>query len=323
MLIWERFTQGPLCDIFGVGGAAGGIAQGAGTAAAGVAQATAAKYASDQQRKAAEQALNLQSSMFGTEQANIAPWLAAGKGALSQLSAGTQPGGQFAQQKYPTFQPTGMAGEALQPTPFQAPTAEQAAATPGYQFAFDQGLQALQRSQAATGITGGAAAKAAQQYGQNLASTNYQQAYGNALNTYGANQAAAQRALTGQLGSYETNFNTQNLLQNQAYNRLAGLAGVGQTAVNQLGSAAQNYGSQAGNLLTSAGSAAAAGTLGIGSGIGTLAQIPTAIQMGNALSSYNQAQQAANLAAQTPGLNAGLQSAYMSGFPDASSYLTY
>lgn len=68
---------------------------------------------------------------------------------------------------------------------FTAPTAEQAAATPGYQFTFDQGLKALQNSQFAKGnALGGGAAKALVNYGEGMASTNYQQTYQNAMNEY-------------------------------------------------------------------------------------------------------------------------------------------
>jgi hypothetical protein len=304
----------------------GGIAQGIGTGVAGVAQAAAtksaatteanaARYAAQQQYQAAQNALNLQQNVFNQQQQNIAPWLQAGTGALSQLTAGTQPGGIFGQQQYPTFQPTGAAQAALQPaafTPtgaaltavqpgtFQAPTAEEAAAMPGYQFAFNQGLEALQRSQAATGITGGAAAKAAEQYGQGLASTNYQNAYNQALNTYTTNQAAAQnalaaqqglyglgqnvaqQALTGQTGVYGTQYDVQRQLLSDYYNRLAGLSGTGQTAGQNLATAAGAYGTGAGNLLTGMGAvqaggtmgaaqAGAAGTLGLGQAFGNLA----------------------------------------------------
>jgi hypothetical protein len=269
----------------GAAGSIGGAALGAhGAQSAADTQAQSAKYAAD-----------LQNQQFQQQQQNLQPWLKAGTGALSQLSAGLQPGGQFAQSTYPqfqpygaaqtalnpsTFQPTGMAQQALNPSAFQAPTAEQAAAMPGYQFAYDQGLQALQRSQAATGITGGGAAKAAEQYGQGLASTNYQQAYNNALQAYGTNQAAAQQALGGQSGVYGQNLGAaQNALSGQsgvygtnydvtrgtlsdAYNRLAGLAGVGQNATSQANQAGQNYATNVGNLLTSSGAAQAAGQMG-------------------------------------------------------------
>jgi hypothetical protein len=236
----------------GAGGAIGGSLIGA----------HGAQSAAKTQAQAADQASQLQYQEFLQQQANLQPWLKAGTGALQQLTAGTKPGGQFAQTTYPAFTPTGMAKQALQPAAFQALTAEQAAATPGYQFAFDQGLQALQRSQAATGITGGGAAKAAEQYGQGLASTNYQQAYQNALATYGTNQAAAAGALGAQQGVYGTNYDVTQALRNEYYNRLAGLAGVGQTATSQLNQAGQNYAGNAANLLTSGAAAQAAGQMG-------------------------------------------------------------
>jgi hypothetical protein len=263
---------------------------GAGTSVAGsLIGAHAANKAAQTQSQAAQQAENLQQQEWQAQQANLAPWVKAGTGALGQLSAGTQPGGQYAQgqqfQPYGSalnalnpgaFQPYGSALNALNPGGFQAPTAEQAAATPGYQFQFDQGLQALQRSQAATGITGGGAAKAAEQFGQGLASTNYQNAYNNALTQYQTNLGAGQGALANQLGLYGTGLGaSQSALANQtglygtqqsalqnAYNRVAGIAGLGSNALSQLNAAGQNYASNVGNLQTSAGAAQAAGQVG-------------------------------------------------------------
>ena len=54
-----------------------------------------------------------------------------------------------------------------------------------------------------------------------------------------------------------------------AYNRLAGLAGVGQTATNQLGTAAGTYGSNVGNLMADAAAARASGYAGMGNAFST------------------------------------------------------
>jgi hypothetical protein len=95
---------------------------------------------------------------------------------------------------------------------------------PAYQFRLSEGLKALQRNAASRGgLISGGALKAAEGYGQNLAS----QEWGN------------------------------------AYNRLAGLAGVGQSATNQLGSAASGYGSNVGNLMTDAANARASSYAGM------------------------------------------------------------
>jgi hypothetical protein len=94
---------------------------------------------------------------------------------------------------------------------------------PSYQFRLGEGMKALDRQAAARGgLISGGALKAAQRYGQDFAS----QEFGN------------------------------------AYNRLAGLAGVGQTATGAMGNAASAYGTNAGNLMTGAGAARASGYVG-------------------------------------------------------------
>lgn len=122
-------------------------------------------------------------------------------------------------------------------TPFVPPTAEQAAQTPGEQFELQQGLQALNNSAAAKGtlLTGGTG-KAEQEFGQGLASTNYQQAYNNALT------------------NYQTAYNVFNNNQTNLFNRLATLAGYGQTSANQLSATGANAANSFSNTLLGAGS---------------------------------------------------------------------
>lgn len=91
---------------------------------------------------------------------------------------------------------------------FTAPTAAQAAATPGYQFAVDQGEQALQQSQAAQGlVNGGGSLKDILAWGQNYATQNYQNTFNNALSAYNTNTQTQYldpyQALTGQ---WQTNL---------------------------------------------------------------------------------------------------------------------
>ena len=71
---------------------------------------------------------------------------------------------------------------------FTLPTAADVANTPGYQFALQQGEQAVQRSAAAQGdlLTGGTL-KAEDQYAQGLASQTYQNAVTNSLNAFDTN----------------------------------------------------------------------------------------------------------------------------------------
>jgi hypothetical protein len=116
---------------------------------------------------------------------------------------------------------------------------------PGYAFRLAEGQKALDRQAAARGgLISGGALKAAQRFGQEMGS----QEYTNAFNRY---QTERQARL----------------------NPLQSLAGFGQTSVNQLGQAGQNYAANVGNLMTSAGAAQAAGQVGatnaITGGLGT------------------------------------------------------
>ena len=90
---------------------------------------------------------------------------------------------------------------------------------PAYQFQLKQGQQALDRSSAARGMgASGAQMKAAQQYGQGLASQEYDKQYNRA---------------TSEFGDY--------------YNRLAGLAQGGQQAAGSMAQAGGQYANNASN----------------------------------------------------------------------------
>jgi len=116
---------------------------------------------------------------------------------------------------------------------------------PGYGFRLAEGQKALDRQAAARGgLISGGALKAAQRYGQEMGS----QEYTNAFNRY-------------------------QIERNARLNPLQSLAGFGQTSVNQLGQAGQNYASNVGNLMTGGAAAQAAGQVGaanaITGGLGT------------------------------------------------------
>jgi len=101
-------------------------------------------------------------------------------------------------------------------------------ATPGYQFARDEGLSAVEGGAAARGgLYSGATMQALQERGTGLAN----QEYGNYVN------------------------------------RLSGLAGSGQNAAAGMGAANQAYSNQAGNALGAYGNAAAAGAIGVGNAV--------------------------------------------------------
>jgi len=128
---------------------------------------------------------------------------------------------------------------------FVAPNAQTMQLDPGYQFRMQEGQKALERSASARGtLNTGGTMKAAQAYGQGLAS----QEYGNVYN----------RAI----GEYQQAYNIFENNQAGRFNRLASLAGMGQTAAGQLNSAAGAYGANAGNLMMGQGNALAAGQVG-------------------------------------------------------------
>ena len=116
---------------------------------------------------------------------------------------------------------------------------------PGYAFRMSEGMKALERSAAARGgLLSGGMLKGAQRYGQDLAS----QEYMNAFNRYQAER-------------------------NARLNPLQSLAGVGQTATNQLGQAGQAMASNVGQALGAAAQARASGYIGganaLSQGLGT------------------------------------------------------
>ena len=151
--------------------------------------ARASSKAANTQAAAADRATELQERMFNKQVELQEPWRQAGVNALAKLQSGD----------------IGMYQD------------------PSYKFRLNEGLKALDRQAAARGgLISGGALKAAQRYGQDVAS----QEYGN------------------------------------IWNRLAGVAGVGQTATNQLAGQAGQYGANVGGLMTDAARARASGYVG-------------------------------------------------------------
>lgn len=113
-------------------------------------------------------------------------------------------------------------------------------ADPGYQFRLSEGTKAIDRGAAARGnLFSGAAGKALTRYNQDFASNEY----GNAYNRY-------------------------NTDQGNKFNRLASLAGIGQTATNQTQAAGTNMANNVSSNMIGAGNAQAAGIMGVGNALG-------------------------------------------------------
>lgn len=157
----------------------------------------------------------------------LSPYLNLGNRSATTLADMLGPGGQLMQQF--AFDPS------------------QIANTPEYKFQLQQGTQALDQSAAARGgLLSGGQLKGITQYGQGLASTSYQQAYNNALNTFQTNRNNTLGALLAGTGIGQQAFG-QNLQGTEFEGSLAQtgalgagnffMQGAGGTAAGQVGSA--------------------------------------------------------------------------------------
>lgn len=234
------FTAATIAGIAAAGaGVAGGAiaAHGAGKAAS--TQAQAAEEAAQLQHQDAQDSLAFQKDEFNTQQSNLQPWLNAGKDSLGQLTGLMKDGG------FPAFNEQ-----------FQAPTAATEQNDPGYQFRLQQGLNAVQGSAAAKGnLFSGNTQDALTRYGQDYASNEYTNVYNRSM------------------GEFQNRYNIFENNQSNQFNRLAAIAGVGQTAANTLGQEGQaasnnvsntllTSGQQIGNQINNAAAARASGYVG-------------------------------------------------------------
>lgn len=159
-----------------------------------------------------------QKQMFDIQNAQQAPYREAGYSALKDISA-MQPylTKQFGQEDF------------------------QAGIDPSYNFRLAQGnLATTNLANQAGGLIGGNALQGLTNYGQNLASTEY----GNAFNR----------------------FQTQ---RSNIYNNLASIAGLGQTSLGQTGQLASTTSQGVGGAIAGAGSAIGAGQVAMGNALGS------------------------------------------------------
>jgi hypothetical protein len=141
-------------------------------------------------------ALNFQNNVYDTTTKNEQPYLDVGSTAANKLQ------------------------QLVSGTGFQAPTLAEAQQTPGFQFELGTGVDALDKSAAASGnLFSGTQGTALEQYGTGLADTTYNDAYNRALQTYmtnyntlmgGAQLGESAAGTTGQLGQ-QAAFNTGQL----------------------------------------------------------------------------------------------------------------
>lgn len=255
----------------------------------------AAKDAADSSAASARDATQLQGKIYDQNRSDQMPWRTAGESALNQLSnlmgtgAGFDTGktkdqlvtdsnfngaaylaanpdvasnAYYNQNPLAHFQQYGRNEQRHELSPLDKTDSRYGSlardftmadyqADPGYAFRLAEGQKALERSAAARGgLYSGRAMKDMNAYSQGQAS----QEYGNAYNRFQSNQT-------------------------NEYNRLASLAGLGQTANNALAQSGMNYANQTGNIAMTnganqgnaaiaSGNATASGYAGIGNALG-------------------------------------------------------
>lgn len=187
--------------------------------------AHASGKAADQQTVQQEKALDFQKQEYADQKANQAPFVEAGQNSIGQLMK------LFADGKL---------GPGSIPD-FKAPTLAEAQQTPGYQFTQQEGEKGIQRGAAAAGgaFTGGTLKDLAR-YDTGLADSTYQQLFSNAFSGYQALLAS----------------------QNQGFNQLSAVAGLGENAAANAGNAGAQASNTIGSTLTNIGATQAAGTIG-------------------------------------------------------------
>lgn len=215
-------------SIIGIGGSLlGGIFGSKAADKAASQQATAYNNAYNLNMNATNNALGANTSAIqnslDAENQWLAPYLNLGTQSASTLADALKPGGSLTSQF--SFDPSKVAD------------------TPEYQFQLQQGTEAVQNSAAAKGgLFGGNTLRGLTQYSQGLASTAYQQAYNNALNTFQTNRnntlgalglgaglgQTANSQLQGALGQYQQGTLASNAqYQSGVLNSTNDLVGVG------------------------------------------------------------------------------------------------
>ena len=192
----------------GLGSIGAGL-YGANQAGKGVdAQIAAGDRAAILEQQSADKQLALQREIWEKQQADYKPYLEQGQYGINTLGNLMKSGSGQLNNPFDTYlKSKGLAGGKFDTS------------NPAYQFQLKQGQQALDRSSAARGMGySGAQMKASQEYGQGLASQEYDKQYNRA---------------SGEFGDY--------------FNRLAGLSQGGQQAAGSMANAGSQYANSASN----------------------------------------------------------------------------
>lgn len=233
----------------------------------GVVGAVGSNMAANKQASAQEQAANTQAGMFNTIVGQEQPYMQAGYADLAQL-----------QNLLGTSGNKGTPGYGSLTAPFTAQDYLKNQ-DPGYQFQLQTGAQALRNADTpGVGSLSGTALKDLMGFNQNMAATGYQNA-----------------------------FNRYTTQQNNTFARLSGIAGLGQNAASNTGTAGVGLGTGIAQAQAAAGASQASGILGgtsaLSGGANTLAGL---MYLNGGQSGGNPS----NLGGSTPTAPAGSQLTY-------------
>lgn len=225
----------------------------------------AAQDAANTQAQGQQAALAQQQAMFNQQQQNQQPYLNAGYTALNTLGTGTTGGinqGQF------TTAPSTYNPMATQQFSTLKPFTSQdlySNLAPNYQFMLNQGLGATGMG-ANVSSPGSNVDRANQIFAENYAGNAYQNALNNYLTQqqvgFGQQQTQQQNTIQNALAQQQQAYNQQTGNQSNIFNRLAALAGIGQSSANVGTQATTNAMGTLGNTLGNISTAQAAGQIG-------------------------------------------------------------
>lgn len=180
-------------------------------------QADATTHAAELQDATTNKALDLNKQVYDTNLANAAPWLKQGTSAINEL--GTELGLPGTDSSAPGY------GALNSPFPEKFSfTADDLLKDPGYLTRMEASRQALERSASSKG---------------GLFTPGVQAAIDAKIGEAGSNEFGT--AHDRQLNEFLDRYNIFNTDQNTRYNRLAGVAGTGQTSVGQVQGAGSSY----------------------------------------------------------------------------------
>lgn len=217
--------------------------------------------AANAQAQANQQAMMLNAIAAGQQQQSIQQGqqqqMAALREAQAQAVPQYQPYAQFGQQSLNALaRGMGLTGGEGSGAFMRQPTLEELQMDPSYAFRQSEGMRALEHSAAAQGgLLSGSTGKALQRYGQDLASTEY----GNAYNRFMANRANALGLLQ---GGVNTGFGAAQGIGNTYLGTGTNLANVYGNTAQQMAASQGAAGQAGGQSLVNTGSAYANAAMG-------------------------------------------------------------